>query len=648
MEQVNKKEEKDTVSGISKIIPFRSDDPNTKSVIITKKIKVKNEKNENNQDKKRFDLHNYKNHVGNYTEINEEVEYNISEYMYNEYKLYDIAKNIIKRTNQAEYYELVEEQKDRLRRKYERGDIYSEPLNEEDQKLYNQYFEEHSKLQDTLYEPEDFQRYMELSQKMENLKKPKDMKRVKIHFDNYMVEYHENALQGEFSEARKLFMAKEKDLYRQLMRWRESRLLPTFKNSVDILVQKYKQTKEKVKLPEEEKNNMIMKLYNLFHELYTKQLNDKVKINKKIMEKVNRELESLKINSVEEIDPDDLITINGCPYHHKFVNEKLTSYRRIYIEEAEKLGCNPSETKFTVNDYKNNLIKEYLMQQGRGLTAPLPLTPFDPTNEPKEHLKFLIHEIETSDPLDEPDTFIISEIEDLFYVLSDKLDKDTKEEYVKKLREYESRITKVKHNQPPTIESILNTNPTEVSEVVNNKPETEIIDSKMPTNIFNKTIIREKIIVPFKNIGKNIESYFIKYAKEKIEGRCRNEGYVRNNSCKVITHTSGIVQGTNVLYNVVFLCDVCIPYHNMEVECYVKNIVKLGIRAVLTDIDNPMSIYISKEHHKYDLDNYQIEEGDKLTVTIVGYHYENNDPYISAFGILSEINIPHKYINNGE
>jgi hypothetical protein len=83
----------------------------------------------------------------------------------------------------------------------------------------------------------------------------------------------------------------------------------------------------------------------------------------------------------------------------------------------------------------------------------------------------------------------------------------------------------------------------------------------------------------------------------------------------------------------------------MIVECYVKNKTKLGIRAVLSDEDTPMVIYISKEHHKFDFDNYNINEGDKLTVSIVGYHFERNDEYISVFGLLNELELQGKQGN---
>jgi DNA-directed RNA polymerase subunit E'/Rpb7 len=199
-----------------------------------------------------------------------------------------------------------------------------------------------------------------------------------------------------------------------------------------------------------------------------------------------------------------------------------------------------------------------------------------------------------------------------------------------------------KSNQDDIIEELSDTNIVLMNESNMDNLTSIINNTKITINnqIYNKSFIHDSIIVPFKNMGKNIESYFVKYARDHIEGKCRNEGYIRRNSCKVITHTSGLLNATSVVYNVIFLCEVFVPYHNMTVECYIKNKTKIGFVAILSDTENPATIYISKEHHKFDLDELPVEDSDKLIVSIVGYHYEKNDETISAFGLLNEINIP--------
>ncbi len=355
--------------------------------------------------------------------------------------------------------------------------------------------------------------------------------------------------------------------------------------------------KEQMNLKIPKENDVNYEKYNIFkakldeyNKLYEKFINEK----------------SFLINYEKQINPRDFLpvgyfrvykgksglpntkefdeVIQSCPFHHKFVKERLNTDAHIisYLIKASIIYQSPENI---VDSYKYSLIREYLTQQAKGLTAPLPVGPM-------------------------PEKYVPA---------------------------YEEMLNS---NQPGEQESRLPTEPT--------VPDMEIPSNDGPNppnfhNIFNKSIIREKIKVHFSNVGKNMESYFVKYAKDKIEGRCRNEGYVRKHSCKVITHTGGIVNGSTVVYNVVFLCEVCVPFHNMEVDCMIKNKTKLGIVAIISESDtNPMTIYISKEHHKFDLDDVTLNEGDKLKVTIVGYHFEKNDPYISAFGILNEANIPER------
>lgn len=576
--------EKEKGVGISKIIPFPKDNPLGYSVVYEGKT--------------------YKNSVI----YKGKLYYNTNEYIFNENNLKESAKHFLKKD--LTYYEIIDKKQNNINEKYnKKKQNLDEEYNKKKQRNRNNFTERENELLEQYYEE-----YQQLNEKLLNLRDQKaDQKDIdevledieiinrhinELYFTNEYLEhgnsinqkytengiainqtYAENSsrrMNGDFDEIREAIILKTKNLLGQLMRWRESRLLPLFKNSLNLLVNKHRH---------EDENNMVLKLYNVFYNVYETQLNDIDKRKPGVQEKINRELRQINIKNISPLNPDDFITIDKCSFHHKFVNEKLTDYyRKVYLEKSNGIQCNSEYIQNRNNEYKKQLIYEYLVQQAKGMTAPLPvepkpyMTPPQPNFEESEMIPENAPHMEQIEPQMEPEL------------------------------------------------------------------ENKILNVKMPVNIFNKSIIREKIKVPFKNIGKNMEVYFVKYAKDKIEGRCRNEGYIRKNSCRVITYTSGIVNGTDAIYNVVYLCEVCVPYHNMEVECYIKNITKLGIRAVLSDVDNPMVIYISKEHHKFDLDSIPFQEDEKLTVSICGYHFEKNDEYISSFGILNEMNIPRNPI----
>ena len=56
------------------------------------------------------------------------------------------------------------------------------------------------------------------------------------------------------------------------------------------------------------------------------------------------------------------------------------------------------------------------------------------------------------------------------------------------------------------------------------------------------------VSVPFENVGRDMEKYFEEYARDTLEGRCQQDGYIRPMSTKIITYTAG-----RILKNIVHL-----------------------------------------------------------------------------------------------
>ena len=151
--------------------------------------------------------------------------------------------------------------------------------------------------------------------------------------------------------------------------------------------------------------------------------------------------------------------------------------------------------------------------------------------------------------------------------------------------------------------------------------------------LFNSQMIHERILVPYVRLGKDMKSYFQSYIETHIEGKCRNEGYIKPDSSKVIQYSAGLLYGSNVEFIVVFEVQACMPYEDMELKCIVKNINKIGIRCVIQEEDNPMNIFVSNEHNAHvDMDSYN--ENDVINVKVLGHRFELNDTFIS---IIAEI-----------
>ena len=149
--------------------------------------------------------------------------------------------------------------------------------------------------------------------------------------------------------------------------------------------------------------------------------------------------------------------------------------------------------------------------------------------------------------------------------------------------------------------------------------------------------------MPISTIGKTLKENIEENIKVTFEGKCVVEGYVKPHSCKIITYSSGIIQGGNkVLFEVVFECDVCFPVEGMIIPCVAKNITKAGIRAEsANDVPSPIVVFLAKDHHFNSAHFAEIQEGDKINIRVIGQRFELNDKYISIIAeLVKEKEIP--------
>lgn len=155
-------------------------------------------------------------------------------------------------------------------------------------------------------------------------------------------------------------------------------------------------------------------------------------------------------------------------------------------------------------------------------------------------------------------------------------------------------------------------------------------------SVYSRCLITRKIVLPITSIGKNLQEVIEENIKANFEGKCVVEGYIKPNSSKIITYSSGIIQKGNIIsFEVVFECDVCFPVEGMLISCVAKNITKAGIRAEsANDVPSPVIVFIAKDHH-FNVQHFtEIQEGDKINVRVIGQRFELNDKYISIIGEL--------------
>ena len=97
--------------------------------------------------------------------------------------------------------------------------------------------------------------------------------------------------------------------------------------------------------------------------------------------------------------------------------------------------------------------------------------------------------------------------------------------------------------------------------------------------------------------------------------------------------------------DIVFECEICHPVEGMIINCVIKNKTKAGIRAEIDEEPSPVIIFIARDHHNNNQNFIKAQEGDPITVSVVGQRYELNDKYISVIGELKNVSQAKLLIN---
>ena len=154
--------------------------------------------------------------------------------------------------------------------------------------------------------------------------------------------------------------------------------------------------------------------------------------------------------------------------------------------------------------------------------------------------------------------------------------------------------------------------------------------------VYVRNMIQMKIHLKMSEVGSSTKQNLEKKVLQKTEGKCIPEGYVRPDSIKLVSYSSGIIKMNVIEFHVVFECLICNPVEGMIVECTTKTITKAGIHAeVITDKGYmPMKIFVARDHNYANRLFGEIKENEKIKVSIIGKRFELNDPYIVAIASL--------------
>ena len=156
--------------------------------------------------------------------------------------------------------------------------------------------------------------------------------------------------------------------------------------------------------------------------------------------------------------------------------------------------------------------------------------------------------------------------------------------------------------------------------------------------IFIKCIHNKTLVIPVHQIGSNIKEILKNNLDNLLSDKCSEFGYIRKGSLNIITFNSGIVEGSNVRFNVVFECLICNVVENMKIRVTVKNITKAGFKAYYGNDEDtsPILVFISRDHSDINESFKNVKEGDIIMVKIIGSRYELNDTKVYVIAEMTE------------
>lgn len=169
------------------------------------------------------------------------------------------------------------------------------------------------------------------------------------------------------------------------------------------------------------------------------------------------------------------------------------------------------------------------------------------------------------------------------------------------------------------------------------KPRNKKIYEKKLDDVYSDALLTHVLEIPMNVVGSGIKDKLEKKLRATIEGKCISEGYIKPNSIKVLTYSSGkIYDGNKIHFETTFETKICLPVEGMIMNCVAKNITKAGIKADIDAPDgaSPVVIFIARDHH-YNSDYFSsIKENDKIKIRVIGQRFELNDKYISIIAEL--------------
>lgn len=157
----------------------------------------------------------------------------------------------------------------------------------------------------------------------------------------------------------------------------------------------------------------------------------------------------------------------------------------------------------------------------------------------------------------------------------------------------------------------------------------------MTSKYFYTKLIQEKELISSKELCNDIDNVLLEKLKNKLGNKCTKEGYIEEDSIKMIERSVGKIITShfsgNIEYNVKLQVNTCNPSQGDIITCKVLGKNKIGIICK----KNPLLIALSKIHHQDNLSMFEsVKVNDTINVEVICTKFEFNDTEIHVIAKL--------------
>lgn len=120
----------------------------------------------------------------------------------------------------------------------------------------------------------------------------------------------------------------------------------------------------------------------------------------------------------------------------------------------------------------------------------------------------------------------------------------------------------------------------------------------------------------------NISDIILQNLKDKVEGRCISEGYIKPESVEIVSRNSGVMENHDfsgsLTYTIKYKGNICIPRIGQVVECIVDTHDDTNSVCYIEDEESsPMEIYLFRDHYIGNADYVNLKPGNKILIKIM-------------------------------